>query len=939
MDGIVTNRGTIRQVGNYYSSTMTGNGRIENEGLMDMTVAYGGRNEAEALVQLPVTVATNGVWRVNGNGYVRLGSGGKLNVLGAVEIEPGARLRVENAGAARDVTVQAGAQLRGSGVLQLDGANRLVVSEGAETTWQLNLNDSSMASGEGVLRLLGSRAMYGTYAVRLVLASNSVADVYNTRLSSNTVIEAGALVALNPNYLYTLTVEGTVTNRGTLRQVANYDTSTISGSGRIENEGLMDLTVGYGGYQDAQASMNVVVHVLPSGRLRLNTNGFMHIGSGGSLTVGGTLELQPGSRLRLDNDGTVRDLVVESRNQIAGSGTLQIYGNNRLLLHDDLDMAAHLELYDGSTVAGSGRLRVTGEQTFFGNYSVPMVIASNAVINVLNVRWSSNVLIEAGALVAMNPGYYYTLTIDGTVTNRGTLRQVANYYTSTLAGSGRIENEGLMDLTVGYGGYQDAQASMNVAVHVLPNGRLRLNTNGFMRIGSGGGLTVGGALELQPGSRLRLENDGTARDLVVESRNQITGAGTLQFYGNNRLLLQDDIDMAGHLELYDGSTVAGSGRLRVTGEQTFFGNYSVPMVIASNAVINVLNARWGSNVLIEAGALVAMNPSYYYTLTMDGTVTNRGTLRQVANYYASIISGSGRIVNEGLMDLTVGYGGYQDAQASLNVPVNIASGGRFRLNSGGYVRLANDGVLSVAGELEVQSGARLRYEYNGVPRDLVLLAGGSITGSGVTLIEGANRLTVEGDASLAGGTVQLLGSTTAAGTGLFTVQTNATLYVDHSLTMPGSVDLYGTLTVANASTTFQITGALTLEATSVLNNPGTVRVGGFVNLGGTVNGNAPVLLGGLAAVTIRINRLQLGAGDGLPGRLQAGNSSSLAVTTVLSWTSPAGRAFTVESSTDLRHWSYVPANIAEISPGEYQARPTDISASASFYRIKVNGSK
>jgi hypothetical protein len=934
VNGILTNRGTLRQVANYYSSTISGVGAVRNEGVMDFTVALQGYTGSEAAILVPIEVPSGGRLVVNANGWVRIRAG-ELSVAGTLEMEPGSRLREENFGPARDLILRAGAQVLGSGSLRLEGANRLVFEDRTEIPVHLDLQDSSVVAGNGTVRLVGGHTVYGTYAASVEIASNAVVSALNTTFQGAVLIEPGATVAMDPHSSYTLTVNALLTNRGMLRQVANYYSSTIAGAGSILNEGLMDLTVGLQGYNGSEASLQLPVYVATGGRLLVNASGFLRIRSG-ELSVAGTLEIEPGGRLREENYGPARDLVLKTGAQILGTGTLRAEGSNRVVLEGSADLPIHLDLQDSSSVAGTGALRFVGNQTIYGTFSGPVQFSSSAMVNVLNTTFDGDVLIEPGSLVAMEPSGSYTLTMNGTLTNRGTLRQVANYQRSVIRGIGRIENEGLMDFSVGVGGYNQAEAEVQVPIHVPSGGRFLVPASGYVQFRPGGTLDVAGELEVEPGARLRFENNGAPRDLTLQTGCTLAGTGTLRFDGANRLFLVGDASVPCQLDLNDSTSVAGPGTLTLVGSHVLYGNYAANTVMAPGADIRALNATFVSNVVVESGATLAMDPAGSYTLTMNGTLTNRGTFRQVANYQHSTLIGSGSVENEGMMDFSVGVGGYNQAEAEIGVPVRVTGLGMLSVPERGYVNFRSGSSLTLAGMAEVWFEGRLRFGNGGEPRELILLGGASISGAGAIRIEGSNRLVLAGNARVDGGRLSLLEASTVTGEASATLRigmTSASLYIDHSLSIPGSVYSDGMVTIANSGSTVTIGRTFSLgRGSGMLDNSGTLYVGAFANQG-IVIGNAPIVKGlGLVRMTHIV-----------PGRFTEPRPADKELRSgvqrgvLLEWEGSPGTAFTVERSPDLIRWTRSAAIIREATPGRYCAEVATPAVSRDFFRVVEDG--
>src|ERR1044072_2888754 len=182
------------------------------------------------------------------------------------------------------------------------------------------------------------------------------------------------------------------------------------------------------------------------------------------------------------------------------------------------------------------------------------------------------------------------------------------------------------------------------------------------------------------------------------------------------------------------------------------------VVVTSNATLTASSAAFGGLLTVQNGATVRMTggtlslrtngmaavrgrgemrPST--TVNVSGTVTSRGTLRWVTENNRFILQGSGRVENEGLWEAfadTVLNG----VEGLVDVPVNVPVGGKLLLSTNALVDFRAGSSLTVAGELEIQSGARLRLDSGNPARDLVLLAGAQVSGAGTLRLEGGCRL-------------------------------------------------------------------------------------------------------------------------------------------------------------------------------------------------------
>jgi hypothetical protein len=240
--------------------------------------------------------------------------------------------------------------------------------------------------------------------------------------------------------------------------------------------------------------------------------------------------------------------------------------------------------------------------------------------------------------------------------------------------------------------------------------------------------------------------------------------------------------------------------------------------------------------------------------------------------------------------------------------------------------------LTVGGQLEIQSGARLRLDSNSPARDLTLAAGSSLSGAGVILFEGSNHLLLLADVSIGTGLVDFTGASTIAGTNILTIAGGSTVRFDHTAITAGSVTVDGALTIVGSPVTLTISRTLTLDSIGILNNSDTVHVGAFVNKGGVINGSAPVVIGPTVQ-PLPIDRIQiLHVASG-------GQSASPAVTApgtvVLTWRAQPGTRFIIESTAGLETWVQKPATVREISPGVFQGSIILSNAKARFYRLQV----
>ena len=206
-----------------------------------------------------------------------------------------------------------------------------------------------------------------------------------------------------------------------------------------------------------------------------------------------------------------------------------------------------------------------------------------------------------------------------------------------------------------------------------------------------------------------------------------------------------------------------------------------------------------------------------------------------------------------------------------------------------------------------------------------------LSGAGTIQLEGSCRVALTGDVTFGIGILSMTGSSSIAGAFTLTIAAGSTLQFDHSFTIPGSFTVNGILTLTSSSIILTINGTLTLNSGGVLNNPGTVRDGAFINTGGTINGNPPEQLspspGGLRIAAINI-------AGGFDNRAHAAVVTTTGRILVLDCRALPGQVFVLETSTDLKHWSTVAADIAEMSSGVFRVTAAASDERTRFFRLR-----
>ncbi|MBM3883825.1 MAG: LamG domain-containing protein, partial [Verrucomicrobia bacterium] len=339
-------------------------------------------------------------------------------------------------------------------------------------------------------------------------------------------------------------------------------------------------------------------------------------------------------------------------------------------------------------------------------------------------------------------GSHRSLAANGPIVVTGTFELFGREVSTFLGGSAWLENRGLLRASaIGGGG---GAAQVYLPVRVPGGGRLVVGRSAYLNLRSGSLLGVAGTVEVESEGWLWLANEAPARDLVALAGAELSGAGTLQVQGGNRLYLMGETVCSLKLELADSAQALGEGWLRLPSDQALARQFGCPVVIHRGATVWANHVTFTNVVQVEPAATLAVGNNR--SLTLNGVLTNLGILRMSSRDEWTEINGSGRVENAGVMAVGAqGIGGYQ---AGVRLPVNVAASAQLLVRTNAHLNFRASSSLTSAGTVEVQTGALLLFENENPARVFTVEAGCRLLGEGILRFNGGNRLVMNGESAI-----------------------------------------------------------------------------------------------------------------------------------------------------------------------------------------------
>ena len=550
----------------------------------------------------------------------------------------------------------------------------------------------------------------------------------------------------------------------------DYNTGGVTNDGIIEAdhngaitfEGQIGITNKSDGTIEALSGGSIVFKSSGVGSVS-NDGGMIVASGGGTITFDATLngaENIDGGIIEAGAGGTI---IIDG---FAGGNGLSNDGG----FIEAIGAGAKVDLV-GATIIG-GTLETSGGG---------VIEAVNGTNTLLNVTFDGGILqVDSGATVDLSGGSSgIALVVDGTVTFQGggTVElDFTSYKIVAGAGGGTLDNQTTIE--------------------------------GAGQIGNNDGLL---ALNNQAGGTI--DADLSGQQIVLDTGNTVTNAGTLEAMNCGTLQVDDAVDNSGTIEALDCGTIVLAGGGSNSGTITATGGGAVTIDNDNNSSIfnsNMIQAGAGGTITINntndsgvwnSGTLEALTGGTLDIVDTNDNIKNTGTIEadggtiNITHDHSSVTNlNLVEAINGGTINITnvnnVSGGGNAGIEKADGGTINV-HGGAANL-SGGTLEAMNGGTFDIfSGGLSNASGGTVKAASGGT----FTVSGGLSNASGGTI-----EALTGGSLNVDGGTVQNSGLIEALSCGIVTFDDGATIHNATGATIEalcgGTVDFDG-VTVDN----------------------------------------------------------------------------------------------------------------------------------------------
>jgi autotransporter-associated beta strand protein len=675
---------------------------INNSGELDLNGFSGG---VGSLAITGGNVATGaGILGLNGNATVNASSL-QANITGNLSLQGGTRtFNVANGSAPVDLLVSAiisngGVTKTGSGRLQLTGPNTYAGTTTVDDGTLALFNSSALGTADqGTVVNIGATLSLAGVAVNgepLTVARGTVESAAgsnswagNIELDNNGVFSTPQDTTLNLSGVISGTgsltkdADGTLILSGSSANIYSGVTTVNRGTlllGKITGNAIPGpLVIGDGSgagddlvrfIGDSQLGSSSAVTVNSSGRLDLDA----FTGSIGSLTMtGGNVDTGSGT-LGLNGDAAVN----ASTAQANISGRLSLQGATRLFNVADgsaaIDLLLSAIISDGGIIkAGSGRLHLTGANTYAGNTAVDegtLAIFNSSALGTAD----QGTVVNTGALLSVN-----AVAVNGeplTLAN-STVESAAG--SNSWAGNIQLNDNGVFTTT--------ENTTLNLSGVISGTGSLTKNTDGTLILSGASPNTYSGTTTV---------NDGTLL-LTKTTSNAIPGTLVIGA-GPGASLDVVKVDSSQQISMNSEVIVNAPGVLELNASDSIAAlSGGGPIVLANSAAtlsVGHGNTSTTFTGLISGAGGLAKAGTGTLTLTADNTYSGQ-----------TLVSDGSLVVN----------GSQPSSSVLLNSPGLLGGTGRVgNLSGSGSVSPGSSSGVFLTGDLDFVSNTTYRVELNG----------------------------------------------------------------------------------------------------------------------------------------------------------------------------------------------------------------------------------
>jgi hypothetical protein len=781
------------------------------------------------------------------------------------------------------------------------------------------------ASGSGVVQLDGATLRGGTLRTDPADASSQVQATANGGTLDGSAgaltLAPGAIVSVVPGG--SLTVEGTITNHGTLIVDGDGYTPTpgtllISGAVTLSGGGLLSL-----------ADVSTLT-LASTSQVVTGTSATATLDNIDNLITGygelGAAQLTLTNEAKGVIDATIGNLVIDTGAKVdvnkglikAAGGVLTLRGvfngtGGGTIAALNSGLASGIVVLDGATLRGG---------TIVTDLNDPASVLTTTVNGGTLDGTAGAVTLAAGAQVEVTA--LQTLTLQGTIAGPGTIDIQGDGYSpaiatarlannTTLTGGGRIVLADVSTLTLATNSQVITGATASTTLDNLSDtilGYGSLGAGNMTLINAAGGTVYAtvGLLRIDTGAKA-VTNQGLLEAVggTLEIDSAVTNSGTIAAGSAGDTVINSSVTNTGLVSAGNSGTVTlhgtvagATGTVQVaSGGTLLLAGGSIRGGTLTNAATGLIDITSNNGTLagvaVSNAGLVEITGDGYSpapaTLTVSGTTTLSGGGSVLLTDISTLTNSStsqiitGLLASDTLDNVNNIISGYGELGAGNMTLINAAGGtvdgtvALLRIDTGAKA-VTNQGLLeAVGGTLEIDSAVTNSGTIAaGTAGDTVI--NGIVTNTGLVSAGNAGTLTLHGTIAGATGTVQVAsggtllldggsirgGTLTNAATGLIDITS-------------GSGTLAG-VTFVNAGLT-EITGdgyspapaTLTVSGTTTLSGGGSVLLTDISTL--TNSSTSQIITGLLASDTLdNVNNIISGYGELGAGRLTVINEAA-----------------------------------------------------------------